>query len=79
MGARSASLERQHEIAKNRLTRLESELTDAGVAAAAMRRHARWRNLRADCRTIARRLNRAREIENFEHAAVDSPAGDDGN
>ena len=65
MGARTASLERQHEIARTRLAHCESELTAAGVDAAAQQRHPRWKSVRADCRTIARRLNRAREVENF--------------
>ena len=72
MGSRSASLERQHELAKDRLAQCESTLTEAGVDAANMRRHPKWRNVRADCRTIARRLNRAREIENFGQTESES-------
>jgi hypothetical protein len=72
MGARTASLERQYENAKSRLAHCESELTAAGVDAAALGRHPRWRSVRADCRAIARRLNRAREIENFGQSAPES-------
>ena len=72
MGARTASLERQHEIAKTRLAHCEQELTAAGVDAAGLRRHPRWKSVRADCRAIARRLNRAREIENFGQAESES-------
>lgn len=72
MGARSASLERQHEIAKDRLAQCEKTLTEAGVEATSLRRHPKWRSVRADCRTIARRLNRAREIENFTQPESES-------
>lgn len=65
MGARTASLERQHEIAKSRLADCEGKLSKAGVDAAGLSRHPAWRSLRADCRAIARRLRRARDIENF--------------
>ncbi len=72
MGARTVSLERQHEIAKSRLAQCESALTEAGVEADAMRRHPKWRSVRADCRTIARRLNRAREVEKFDQPKSES-------
>ena len=72
MGARSASLERQHEIAKARLAHCEGVMSEAGVDDTKMRRGTKWRNLRADCRTIARRLNRAREIENFNQTESES-------
>lgn len=72
MGARTASLERQHENARTRLAQCETELTEAGVSSDAMQRHPKWRSLRADCRTIARRLNRAREIENFNGSESES-------
>lgn len=72
MGARTASLERQYENAKSRLAQCESDLTAAGVDAAGMKRHPGWRSVRADCRAIARRLNRAREIENFGQSDAES-------
>lgn len=72
MGARTASLERQHEHARTRLAQCESALTEAGVPAEAMQRHPEWRSLRADCRTITRRLNRAREIEKLNESESDA-------
>lgn len=72
MAARTASLERQQAIAGSRLAQIENELKDAGVDADKLRLHPKWRSARADCRTIARRLNRAREIENFGQTDSDS-------
>ena len=72
MGARTSSLERQHEIAKSRLAECEGRLSKAGVDTAGMSRHPAWRSLRADCRAIARRLRRARDIENFSQSDPES-------